>query len=238
MSFEPSNTFQTTFLRKEKIASNVWSLYFSKPNNFEFVAGQFIDITLPLSNGNEKTYSFTVSSAPFEKDIVITTNDSESMFKHMLFGLFEGQKIVMRGPLGGFVFSEGNAKAYVFLSGGVGITPFRSIIVDAVHDGRRTPITLLASFGKKENIVFYDELKEIEEKNPQIKIAYTLTNEIASQFDQERISEVLIKKYISTFLESLFGIAGSGEMVDDMVALIRKMGVPNNYIRTDIFTGL
>lgn len=228
------------FLRKENIASHVWSFYFTKPSSFHFLPGQYMDITLEVPSHRQEVYSFTISSAPSEDTLRITTRDSNTEFKKSLFGLTKGQKIKIRGPLGMFVVDQTNLLPKVFLAGGIGITPFRSMLMDTYSQALPTQTILLASFSTKEDILFEKEMELLENEKLYFKRVYTLTQNQDDSWKGHagRISKQLIEEVVSSFAYVEYFIAGSGGMVDDMVSLLRSMGVESNTIKTDIFTGL
>lgn len=211
---------QVKFLEKKEIAQNTWQFMFEKPSGFAFVAGQFT--TLYIGDDNR---DFTICAESYnKKTFSIVTKSGISEFKKKLFFLKNNTKILMNKPSGGFLYNK-NKTPKVFLAGGVGITVFYSIICS--NKNIKTPITLLASFSKKENIIFQKELEEIQKKNENIKVIYSLS----------RISQDLIQKHIPNFLQAEYMIAGGEQMVYDMEDLLQKMKISQDNIRIDIFTG-
>ncbi|HXS15148.1 MAG TPA: FAD-dependent oxidoreductase [Candidatus Saccharimonadales bacterium] len=230
--------FQTAFLKKKLEAEGIFSFYCMKPENFTFLPGQYVDITLPI-DGRDETYSFTLSSTPEENELIFTTRQSGSLYKKALFSIQKGQRLVMRGPLGGFVISGTDKKNLIFLAGGIGITPFRSMMFNRLASSGTYKIFLFASFSKREDMVFYREFQEIMEQNKNISIIWTLSNENNKEWEGEkgRINEELLRKYIPNLADCHFFVAGGNDMVDDTVLFLQKMGVENKYIKTDTFTG-
>lgn len=229
--------FKPAFLKKNIEAEGISSFSFAKPKNFSFLPGQYVDVTL-FVNGRDETYSFTLSSTPKENELVFTTRQSGTPYKKTLFSLQKGQVVAMRGPLGGFVLTDEDTINLVFLAGGIGITPFRSMIVDLMASPRKYTIYLLASFSKKEEIIFHTEFEEIMKHNKNMHIVYTLSNEDEQWMEEKgRITRELIKKYIPNLTDCYFFIAGGNDMVDDTFFLLQEMGVENKRIKTDTFTG-
>jgi ferredoxin-NADP reductase len=230
--------FETAFLKRKKEAEGVFSFFFAKPENFSFLPGQYVDVTVPV-NGRNESYSFTLSSSPDEEELRFTTRKSLSVYKEALFSLKKGQMISMSGPHGGFILNEEDKPNLVFLSGGVGITPFRSMILHLVSSFESFSVILLASFSKIEDMIFYTEFQKIMKQHKNVHIIYTLSSENSPTWNGEngRINESIIKKYVSNLADYHFFIAGGNDMVDDTVILLQKMGIENKKIKTDTFTG-
>lgn len=232
--------WKVIYIEKKEIAKGVWSLCFIKPSPFLFLPGQYIDITLTITRHRQETYSFTISSTPSEEFLVITTRESSTDFKQSLLGLTKGQEVTIRGPLGLFTVNDGNILPKVFLAGGIGITPFRSILLSGGNHILNDSITLLASFPTKDDMVFKDEIDLVAKERPNIRIRYTLTKNKDPLWGgyTGRISRELIQEVAPSFANAEYFLAGRGEMVDEMVSLLSRMGVENKKIKTDIFTGL
>lgn len=224
---------------------DTYSFYFSRGNvPFDFLPGQYIEMNLPHKNPDNRGISryFTVSSSPTEKDyFMITTRVIQSSFKHALFALKKGTLVKFVSPTGNFTLKENIQKPHVFLSGGIGITPFHSMIVYASDRKLSVPITLFASFSTVEDVVFYDEFEKIAKDNSAIKIIYTITKPKESQKEWSgetgRISKELIKKYVRDTTKQLYFIAGPTAMVPALNDMLRDMDIPLEQIRIEDFNG-
>ena len=98
-----------TFSKKEQIGNDVFVFYFLRPEDFDFLSGQYIQVTLPHLKTDERGSSryFTISSSPTEKDyLMITSRKGISSFKKALFDLKEGAQVQFFGPIGTFVLPE------------------------------------------------------------------------------------------------------------------------------------
>lgn len=223
--------FNLSFVKKEKISRDVFAFYFDRRNiNLDFLAGQYIHLYLPVRNekGRGNSRMFTIASSPLEKDyIFIASKKGESIFKKTLFNLKKGVSVKLYGPSGSLVLDEVKKPSYVFLGLGIGITPMRSIIKYVSQKNLNIPITLFASFSKKEDILFYNELMEISKSKPNIKVVYTLN----------RINDNLIKKYIKNINKHAYFIVGAPSGVSDLEEVVSKMGVINNKIFVENFEG-
>lgn len=228
--------YKVKLLRKEKIANNTWLFVFEKPEEYIFIPGQYQTFILKLPNGKIDWRDMTITSSPSHNELWMVTKVSEnpSLFKKALFALSIGETVDLEGPNGGFIIRE-NKRPHVFLAGGIGVNVFHSMIRSVVENKLSTPITLLASFSKKEDIIFYEELKQLE--NEKIKVIYTLTKEKNWDGEKGRITEKMIKKYTKDITNPIFMIAGSVEMVDDINNMLLSMNIPMESIKIDYFTG-
>lgn len=228
--------YKVKLLRKEKIANNTWLFVFEKPEEYLFIPGQYQTFTLQLPNGKIDWRDMTITSPPSHNELWMVTKVSEnpSLFKQALFALSIGETVDLEGPNGGFIIRE-NKRPHVFLAGGIGVNVFHSMIKNVVENKLSTPITLLASFSKKEDIIFYEELKQLE--NEKIKVIYTITKDDVWKGEKGRITEEMIGKYVKDIKKSIYLIAGGVEMVDDINYMLLSMDVPIENIKIDYFTG-
>ena len=126
-----SQPYTLPFIKKIEVSKDTYSFYFKRPDGFDFIAGQYNRWTLPITatDGRGSSRFFTISSSPSEKDfLVVTTKIIQSDFKKELLKLHENQEIKIFGPMGQFILDENSEKEHVFLAGGIGITPFHSMI--------------------------------------------------------------------------------------------------------------
>lgn len=239
-----SQSYTTKFIKKEKIAKSTYSFYFEKPQGFEFIAGQYNRWTLPINamDGRGSSRFFTISSPPFEKEfLVFTTKIIQSDFKKALSKLEAGKEIKIFGPMGQFVLDEDNQDENVFIAGGIGITPFHSILMNAAVNNSTKLLTLFVSFSMPQDLVFFDELAKLPQIHPNIKIIYTITKPQESQMpwneETGRISDTMIKKYVADISQCIFYIVGPPSMVEGTQKLLEEMNIPNEHVKTEQFSG-
>lgn len=227
--------FHLIFLKKEKITTDVFGFYFSRKDiKFNFLAGQYVHMYLPIENekGRGNSRMFTIASSPLDKDhILIVTRKGRSLFKKTLFKLIPQTPVKFYGPSGSLVIDEnpptGGKPYYVFLAPGIGITPFVSIIKYISQKNINIPIALLASFSKKEDFLFYDELNNIAKSNSNIKIVYVPT----------RINEKLVKKHVKDINKHLYYIIGPAYAIASLEEVVSGMGVASENIFLEDFEG-
>lgn len=220
-------------LSKKPETKDVTSFIFEYPEGSSYTAGQFFHYVLhhrPTDDRGSDRF-FTNAAAPFEKQVRITTRETKetgSSFKKKLFSLVEGKTIEVSNISGDFVLADGNVE-HVFVAGGIGITPFRSILTELSHKGTMPQITLLYANKDKDNIVYKEELETIAAQFPTLEIMYV--------FSPEHIDEKKIKEVFPDFAKKIFYVSGPEPMVDALGETLKTMGLPEEQIKQDWFPG-
>ncbi len=168
----------TTLNKRAEIAEGTMAFHFAKPADFQSRAGQAVDITLlnpPETDAGGNTRAFSIASAPFDGELMIATRMRNSAFKRVLRSATLPFEVKVGGPSGSFVLHRKAEKPAVFLAGGIGITPFFSIIRDATHD--RAPHQLYLFYGNRrpEDAAFLDALTAIPRQNPNFHLIATMS---------------------------------------------------------------
>ena len=207
------------FASKRKIAKNTLEVSFDMPNSFVFEAGQYIQLVL---TDNLKHY-FSVTNSPNERNTLrIATRLSGSEFKNTLQSLTPATEVRVNGPWGDFVLSR-KVRSYFFVAGGIGITPFISML-RYIREEKLTYEIELLYFGKNsESRIYADELKKLEKNNPNFKLILNTTNTLS-----------LIKKRKEGVL---YYIAGPPGFVNQIVNTLHAQRIDQKNIMTDSFTG-
>jgi len=236
--------FKIPFVKKEQVALDTYTFYFERSDvSRDFVAGQYFEIKLRIKNTDERgdTNVFSMSSSPTEKDYyAVTTKVVKSSFKKSLLKLKEGTLVQFNGPWDDLNFNENDDLRQVFMAGGIGITPFRSIVKYAIDKKLDLPITLFASWGSKEEMVFDEFFRSAEKKLKDFRYVPTVTySDDLKGWDGEtgRISERLVKKYIKKVRNNRFRISGPVPLVKAMRELAVQMNVPKDNIIVEEFEG-
>ena len=176
----------TKLLEKKEIADGTMLFRFEKPEGFSYLAGQSVDIILPNppetdAEGNKHAY--TLSSAPHESDLYIVTRMRDTAFKRSLNNMEIGGELDIDGPFGDLTLHENIKRPAVFLAGGIGITPFHSIILEATKNKLSYKITLFYSNRRPEDTAFLSELDNLQNENQNYKLVATMTDIANSTLD-------------------------------------------------------
>lgn len=234
----------TTLTKREEIAEGTMAFHFAKPADFQFRAGQAIDITLlnpPETDAEGNTRAFSIASAPFDGDLMIATRMRDTAFKRVLRSATLPLEVKIEGPSGSFVLHRKAEKPAVFLAGGIGITPFVSIIRAATHD--RAPHQLYLFYGNRrpEDAAFLDRLTAIPAQNPNFHLIATMSEMEKSHRDWQGetgfIAKAMLTQYLPTLQGPIYYIAGPPAMVAAMRRMLTEAGVDEDDIRTEEFSG-
>lgn len=216
-------------IKKHKETDSVTSFIFEPEKKIKWAAGQYIVYRLPHENQDlrGKTRFFTISSSPFENYPTITTRIEEkpSSFKNALNNLKIGTKIEAKEPDGDFVI-KALSKHHIFIAGGIGITPFMSIIRQLDFDKKDVDITLLYA-NKNKEIVFKKELDAIAQKHKKLKLNYFIS--------PARIDKKVLKEFVNN--KNIFYVSGPDPMVEAMLKILDELGVKKENIKDDYFSG-
>lgn len=215
----------------KKRTKDAFSLIFEKPEGFTFYAGQYLDIELPI---NDKKYgssrNFTISSSPTEDFLMLTTKKGITKFKKFMASLKPGDIVTASHPAGTFILDE--TEPAVFIAGGIGITPFRSMLKYVIDQSLITPITLIYSNSDK-NFVFKKELDLWQKLYPSLQIIYHITSK-KGRLNEKSFQKLYPNPYT---LNPIYYLAGPPKMVDDFEKILLELDVDETNIRTDRFDG-
>lgn len=231
-------------ISKEIIAEGTMMFRFKKPEDFTWKAGQSIDLTLinPSETDTEgNTRAFSIVAAPHEADLVIATRMRDTAFKRVLKNALAGLEIEIAGPFGSFTLHQKETRPAIMLVGGIGITPFISMIKDATEKKLPHKMYLFYSNRRPEDTAFLDELRRLEEENQNFTLIPTMTDmdNSALKWTGEKgfITSEMIEKYVPERTEAVYYSAGPQAMVAAMRKMLNEMEVSDDDIRTEEFPG-
>lgn len=209
----------------------------------KFIPGQYMEWTLPHENtdsrGNRRYFS--IASSPTEKELLLAVKfyDPSSSYKKRLKELGQKDSIVASSLAGDFVLPKRLNEPIVFIAGGVGIAPFRSMIKYIIDNKLQANIILIYANRTADEIVFQDIFQEAEKYG--VKTVYTLTDtkHLPPNWQGEKgyVTEELIKKYVPDFKDTIFYLSGPQLMVERYHALLRSMQIKRSHIKQDFFPG-
>ncbi len=234
-------SLETTLIDRQHIADNTLEFFLKRPEGFEFSAGQHINVKLNDLRFEDKKAgrrTFTIASAPFEANLRIATRLTDSGFKQTIAQSDDQQHVEIIGPSGEMVRDE--TRPAVFIAGGIGITPFRSLAPDALHKNLHQPMTLLYSNRSLAAAAYHDYFTRAAEDNPNV-FAYvpTLTGETPKDWtgERQRLDSDLIKKYVKDWSVVTFYVCGPPTMVTAMTDMLKAEGVDQECILSESFWG-
>ncbi len=218
--------------------------YFEKPQNFEFRAGQFVNLTLldtAKADLEGSTRSLSIASAPHEKDLMVAMRNRDTAFKRAIHGLSIGSPVLFQGPFGNFTLHRDTARPAVFLAGGIGITPFRSMLWQATTMRSPHRFFLFYANRRPEEAAFLEELRDLEQFNPRYTLITTITDpsDRTPDWRGERgyFTPQILKKWLPDLRTPVFYLAGPAGGVTSMRLTLNAAGVSDDEIRTEEFPG-
>ena len=226
------------------MAEGTMAFHFEKPVSFVFTPGQFINMDLlsPAETDAEgNTRAFSVSSAPYEDTIVVTTRLRDTAFKRVLKTMPLETEVKIEGPFGDLLLHNDVERAAVLLAGGIGITPFHSILLDAVKRKLPHHIFLFFSNNRPEDAPFLDVLQLLEKRNTNYKFIGTMTSmeksKLSWQGERGVINKEMLGRHLKNAASPIYYIAGPPGMVKGLHSMLQGAGTDDDDIRTEEFTG-
>lgn len=229
-------------VKKQEVASGTMAFYFEKPAGFEFRAGQFADYTLinpPETDAEGDVRGFSLVQAPSEDHLVAATRMRDTAFKRVIRDLPVGSEVKFDGAYGDFTLHKTETTPAVFLIGGIGITPVRSMIAQASHDHTDHQLTLLYSNKTPADAAFTHDLEGFAADNPNFTFVPVYTDVSKQDWAGERgyINADMVRRHVADLNTPIYYLAGPAAMVKAMRQLLVELGVNEDNIRTEEFSG-
>lgn len=229
---------------REQVAEGTMAFHFDKPDGFEFRAGQAIDVTLlnpPETDAEGNIRTFSIASSPFEDRLTVATRMRDSAFKRVIKTMPLGTVVKIDGLSGSLTLHKNPSKPAVFLAGGIGITPFLSILRQASHEKLPHQLYLFYSNARPEDAAFLDTLTELQKTNPKFRFVPTMT-EIGKSLQKWTgqtglIDRSMLASAVSDLQGPIYYIAGPPAMVAAMRQMLVAAGADEDDIRTEEFSG-
>jgi glycine betaine catabolism B len=255
-----------TLTEKKKVeGTDIMTFKFTKDGYPEFKAGQFAFFALDNVNNDNRgpVRHFSLTSSPTEDVLSISTRIRGTPYKQRLSTMQEGEQVDVSRPQGNFVLHDDYSKQAIFLSGGIGVTPFRSMIKYATDRQLPIKITMFDSNRNRQNILFKDEFDDWAAQNQNLKIVYTITENETEQRQQSeavhnisssgptenngtwdgergRIDKTMIERHLSKqeISNGIFYICGPPGMIRALEDLLQKQfEIQGERIKVEEFTG-
>jgi ferredoxin-NADP reductase len=216
---------------------NVKSFRFPRPSSLTYKAGQYMLVTLKMDE-QEARKPFSISSSPTEKSYIeFTKKLTGHPFSLRLDALKMGDPVTIEAPFGNFTFDE-SFERIGFLSGGVGITLLRSMCKFCTDMKLNTKVTLLYGNRTEGDIIFRQELEQMQRQNNNLKIVFTLSEPNASWGGYTgNIDAEMIKKEIPEYSQTVFYVCGPPTMVQSMENLLKALNALAENVKKENFAG-
>ena len=233
--------FETSVIEIIDRTPGVKSFRFKIEVDVDFKAGQFFFVTIKVDEAN-RTKHFSFSNSPTEKEYVeFTKRITDSEYSRGLERLKIGDWARLKMPYGAFTLVDGIDKI-AFLSGGIGITPIRSMCKYVTDVGIRKDIILIYGNNTEKDIIFKEDFDMLQKTNKNISIVYALTS---PDVDRERwkgrtgyINEEMLKEEVPDFKDRTFYLCGPPAMVQSLKAILKdKLVIAEDKIKLENFAG-
>jgi ferredoxin-NADP reductase len=240
----PKTKLFPTLKQKLKITPDSVDFIFSPNQKFAYTPGQYIELTLPHSktdNRGDRRY-FTLASSPTEKDIRfgIKFYKEGSSYKKALLAVNEQTTIVASQVSGDFVLPRDIKQKLVFIAGGIGITPFRSMTKFLVDTKQKRDVTLLYSARTNDDFAYRNLFEEARSEIGLNTIYFVTDEEVRGDNKYLRhqfIDERAIRNEVPDYRKCHFYISGTHPMVKALQEILSNLGVPKHQIKIDYFPG-
>ena len=238
----PRGRFMLVLQRIEKTASGSYDFVFRSDRKIRFSPGQYLNWTLPVpapdSRGNRRP--FTIASSPGEDEVRLGVkfHPRPSTFKRALAQLRPGDSIFADQVSGGFTLPDRREEKLVFIAGGIGVTPFRSMIQHMLDHNERRSVVVLYGNNRADEISYSDVLDRAHARLG-VRTVYAL----AEADERVRVHHIgfmnreLIEREVPDYKERTFYISGPHAMVTHHRGMLRELGVRRSQIKVDYFPG-
>jgi ferredoxin-NADP reductase len=248
MSTVANSSAQVLTLNSRRVvAERTMAFEFTKPIGFEFKAGQFVEITWtdpPETDAEGNARVFSIASAPYEDRLTFTTRLRDTAFKRVLQDTHIGSFAKIDGPFGDLTLHNNVSRPAILLAGGIGITPFRSMIRHAAHEKLPHKLYLFYANRHQEDAPFLKELSAIEKENVNFTFIPTMTAVRRSprqwtgetgHIDPEMLTRHLNGPPGSSVAGPIYYVAGPRAVVKALRAMLNDAGIDDDDIRTEEF---
>jgi ferredoxin-NADP reductase len=234
----------TRLQSRQEIAEGTMAFRFDKPPGWVHKAGQYLDMTLldpPETDAEGNIRSFTIASGPDEVTLMIATRLRDTAFKRVLKGMPIGTAVQVEGPSGDLTLPDDGSRPCVFLAGGIGITPFRSMLVDAAHRKLPHRLFLFYSNNRPEDAAFLPELKAMLKTNPQFTLIPSMSEMAKSRQrwtgETGFIDRDMLARHLDEIASPIYYVAGPPAMVKAMQEMLIKLPANATDIHAEEFDG-
>jgi ferredoxin-NADP reductase len=240
----PTAGYGSKLLSRVEVAEGTMAFHFERPSQFDFRPGQSADLTLfnpPETDSEGNTRTFSIASSPFEDELMFVTRMRDTAFKRSLKKVPLGTGVKIERATGSFTLHKNTGKPSVFLAGGIGITPFLSMVRQADHDRLQHKLYLFYSNRRPEDAAFLQALQALGSSNPNFELISTMTDMTHSRNQWNGptgfIDHAMLASHLASLEGPIYYVAGPPAMVAGMRKMLVEAGVDEDDIRTEEFGG-
>lgn len=237
------STHETVLARREGIAAGTMAFYFAKPEGFQFKAGQAIDLILDGEDAAMQgaRHTFSLINSPSSAELAIATRIRDTAYKQALRSLPVSARVHIEGPFGSLTLHNNRTRPAVLIAGGIGITPFISILRQAAEEKTAHRLVLLYANRRPEEAAFLTELQQLERENRNFRFMPLMTQAHTSAQSwpgaRGHIDAVVLKGIADEWPASIWYVAGPPAMVEGMRRSLTEARVDPDDVRTEEFHG-
>jgi glycine betaine catabolism B len=238
----PKGRFKFTLVRIEQMASGCYDFVFKPDRKLVFQPGQYLDWTLDVRNPDDRgnRRPFTIASAPIDEEVRLGVkfNPDSSAFKRSLAQMQPGDAIFGSQLAGDFTLPQNQDEKLAFIAGGIGVTPFRSMVRDLLSRQDKRSVVLLYGANRIDEIA-YSSLFDMAERELGLRTVYAVAEGETprSNLHPGFIDEALIQREIPDFKDRTFYVSGPQAMVARFQRVLNELGVARSRIKVDFFPG-
>lgn len=236
--------FFLPLLKKEQLTDDTWSFYFKRTGDErDFKPGQYYEMKLNIPDPDERGDSrvFTICSSPTQEEYVMfTTRILQSSFKRALVDLEIGKEVQFDGPWDDLEVNLENPAQKVFIAGGIGVTPFHSIVKFCIDMNLQIPLILFVSWSERKQVIFHDFFRSAEQSLAHLKYIPTITKEgDLKDWDGQRgrINQSVIERHVVNTPDTTYYIVGPEGFVKGMEHILFEIKVAQERIISEHFPG-
>jgi len=236
--------FSIEFIEKKEVAEKTFLYTFTRPEGYEFEAGQYATMRLleglPYSDDRGNARAFSFASAPYEKHLGFMMRKSESGFKQNIHSLKEGDEAQLSKAIGKCTLSQlEKGNPLVVICAGVGYTPVRSLLRQVVYENKKFPMVVINSNRKPESTPEYEWISSMGRTYENITIVNTMTDlpeGMAGCVDcRGRINADMVRRYACDTPETLYFVVAGANFITSMREMLAKMGISEERVFFDNF---
>jgi ferredoxin-NADP reductase len=232
---------KATIKEKREVAKGTLMVTFELASDeVDWTPGEYFWVELldpPYDDEKGARRHITVVTSPTEGVLGLATRIRDSAFKKSLVEMPEGSAVDVEQPKGSFLLPDDTSKRYAFVAGGIGITPFRSMLRYIADRGLDYDITLVYSNRDAESTAFLDELKDLESVVPRCRLVLTMTEDPSWDGDTRMLDAGVLRDMLGDLESYHFMVAGPPPMAKSVEASLLEAGLSEDQVQSDSFSG-